>query len=349
MEFIILNYRHPFFSIAVFFVLILTVILSNKIFEKIKASKQNRKIANFIKSFELSKKTADYKEFLLNKEQKTSSLALLASLKSRQGEYEEAIRIYLDLLEVLIDKQSKVEIMIMLGQTYFKAGFMQRSKYILLEALKLSTRNTQALHLLLVIYENLKDYVKAADVVDVLEENGENVEKQRAATKILAVINNPQLTNDKKTAQIIAHLKQDASISRIAYEYLSSFSPADFWQNLKEEQVLELIDILWGFEKESVDFGIVEKFPALKEIYAAKGYLESPVRSRVFALDMLMDPSARQKADLKFEYFCKDCGNTFPLSFYRCPMCHSLFSMGINTDLAPRGQARASDSSAGFY
>jgi len=349
MNFIILNYRDPLFSVLVLVFLVITVAVANKIIEKIKANKQKRKITSFIKSFEIGKKTAAYKDFLLDKEQKTSSLALLASLKSRQGEYEEAIRIYLDLLEILIDKQSKIEIMVMLGQTYFKVGFLQRSKTILLEAIKLIPRNKKALYLLLVIYENLKDYKKANEVIDVLAEIGENMQKQKSAAKILEIINNPKLSNDKKTLGVVECLKQDKNIERLAFEYLSSFATEDFWKNIKEEQVLDLIDILWNFEKSSIDFSMVENSMLLQEIYSAKGYINTADKSEIFELDLILNLKDKQKAELKFEYLCTECNNNFPLAFYRCPMCQAIFSSSINLSLIKPQNKEQNGSSAGFY
>ena len=60
--------------------------------------------------------------------------------------------------------------MYLLGKTYFKAGFLERAKKLFLIILKESPRSPDVLKYLLLIYEQLKLYSKALEVIEPLEE-----------------------------------------------------------------------------------------------------------------------------------------------------------------------------------
>lgn len=348
MEFMILDYHDPLFSIIVLALFILTVFFANRWLETFKAKDEKRRISKFVKSFEIGKKEDGYKRILKGNENTAESLALLASIKSKSGEYEEAIKIYLSLLEVVQEKNSKIDIMTMLGRTYFKAGFMQRSKDILLEALELRPRNKEALHLLVVIYESLKAYPKALEVVSVLEELEEDVAKERELLELQKIINNAKLTNEKKIEEICSYYELNPHTFRVVYEFLGSFNLEKFWKYLKEEEIDFCIDILWSIPKEQVDFKRVENSSKLKEIYGAKGYLDGVESSSIFELNTLINLKNRSIADLGFEYVCSECGNTFPLNFHRCPSCQSVLSTSIEIILTETREDETL-SSANFY
>ena len=68
------------------------------------------------------------------------SIILLASTFLKQGNYNKAISVYLALLNVVENKVQKEELLELLGSTYFKGGFLQRSKDIFLKILKFSRK-----------------------------------------------------------------------------------------------------------------------------------------------------------------------------------------------------------------
>lgn len=346
MEFIAINYKDPMFSLLVVLVLVVLIFLANKWLESYKSLRQKKRISAFIKRFELIKKDDEYQNFF-DDETKTEYLILLASLKSRSGLYEEAIRIYLGLLDLVLIKESKIEIMTLLGQTYFKAGFLQRAMNILLETLKLKSRNQKALEILLIVYEQLKNYQAAIDVCESLNEMNQDTSKQLAILNALIIINDAKLTNEKKTKILLSQAQNIGAPRRLIAEFLAVFSVDDFWANLDPGEILDQIDLLWEIPKEEINKEKIKNNKLLQEIYSAKGYVNTVNSSDIFALDILLNLQDKTKADLEFEYICKECNTSFPLSFYRCPVCQNLHSLSIQTSLSEKNSNNSG--SANFY
>ena len=73
------------------------------------------------------------------------------TLRKLENDYNKAISVYLTLLEHVNDRVKKEELLELLGTTYFKGGFLQRSKDIFLRILKFSPRNKNALKYLLLV------------------------------------------------------------------------------------------------------------------------------------------------------------------------------------------------------
>lgn len=349
MEFMIIDYKDPLFSIFVLGLVIVVVSFANRWFETFKNKSETRKISKFVKNFNLGAKTGQYKKILEGGVEAAQTLALSATTRSKSGEHEEAIKIYLALLDILSEKESKTEIMTMLGKTYYKAGFMQRSKEILLEALKLKPRDKEALKLLLIIYESLKNYSKALEVVDTLEEMDADVADERGVLEILKIINDPAKTHEKKSAQLAEYYSHSPKYFRQIYEFLSVFDVKKFWDYLKEEEIAESMDILWNMRKEDLDMEKVSASARLKEIYTAKGYINEADSSDIFELNVLINLKEKKEiAGLSFEYSCDECGNSFPMHFNRCPSCRKILTRSLDINLEEAKQ-ESEFSSAGFF
>ncbi len=349
MEFIVIDYKDPLFSIFVLGLVVVVVSFANRWLETFKSKDEKKKILKFVQNFNLGKNTENYKDILTGGAGAIESLAISASIRSKSGEYEEAIKIYLSILEVLTEKSKKIDIMTMLGKTYFKAGFMQRSKDILLQALKLQPRNKEALELLLIIHESLKNYTKALEVVAVLEELEVDISKEKGILEILQIINNATFTNEKKVSLLCEYYSHSPVFFRSIYEYLTVFDTKRFWEFLKEEEIEEVIDLIWNIPKEEVDFERVGKSRLLQEIYTAKGYINTVEDSKIFELNVLIHLKDDKKiANLEFEYPCSSCGNTFPIYFNRCPSCRSVMTAGLDPVLEECKEGK-NISSAGFY
>ncbi|MCV6607870.1 MAG: hypothetical protein OIF32_06640 [Campylobacterales bacterium] len=349
MEFIIFDYEDPLFSIFVLGLVVVIVSFANRWFETFKNKDEKRKISKFVKNFNLGKDTNNYKKILEGGTEAVETLALSATIRSKAGEYEEAIKIYLSLLDILTDKNAKIDIMTMLGKTYFKAGFMQRSKDILLKALQLKPRNKDALQLLLIVYENLKNYTKALEVVAVLEELDVDVSNEKGILEILQITNNATLTSEKKSEQLLKYYEINPQFFRQVYEYLAVFETERFWQLLKDEEIDGVLDLLWNMEKDSIDFERVKKTPVLVEIYTAKDYISDAKKSSIFEVNTLIKLKEEKSiATLGFEYPCENCGNTFPMYFNRCPSCREVMTSSLDTVLE-EARSESEFASAGFY
>ena len=166
MDNIILEYRDPLFGIILLVALIFLisfVTYSFSIYKERLAREDYRKLSL---RFELGKlKEEDYVHLYKTYNLPFDSILLLASSFLHKGDYNKAISVYLTLLEHVNDRVKKEELLELLGTTYFKGGFLQRSKEIFLRILKFSPRNKNALNHLLLVYEKLKDFQKAKDIL----------------------------------------------------------------------------------------------------------------------------------------------------------------------------------------
>jgi len=86
----------------------------------------------------------------------------LGSLFRRRGEVERAIRIHQNLIaRPTLDKAQRSQALCELAQDYYKAGLLDRAENLFLELTEIPAHAEQALHLLMHIYEQEKDWDKA--------------------------------------------------------------------------------------------------------------------------------------------------------------------------------------------
>jgi len=81
------------------------------------------------------------------------------------------------------DKDKKQYLLSSLGKSYFVAGFLKRAEEVFLESLRLHPRNNKSLKYLSVVYEKLKEYDKALEVLSSLEELGVDVARAKRVSK----------------------------------------------------------------------------------------------------------------------------------------------------------------------
>src|SRR5574344_2922383 len=138
------------------------------VYKEKSARKDYRKLS---RRFELGKlKENDYVNLYKTYNLPFDSILLLASTFLHKGDYNKAINVYLSLLETVKDRAKKEELLELLGTTYFKGGFLQRSKDVFLRILKFSPRNKNVLRNLMLVNDKLKDYKKSLEICEALNE-----------------------------------------------------------------------------------------------------------------------------------------------------------------------------------
>jgi len=216
----LLDYRDPLTGIILIFIFIfiasfLTYTIG--LYNERKSRKEYRKL---IKRFELGTlKEDDYIHLYSTYNLPFDSIILLASSFLHQGKHNKAISVYLTLLEHIKEPVKKEELLELLGNSYFKSGLLQRSKDIYLKILKFSPRNKVALQHLLLIFQNLKEYQRAQEVLDALEELDEDTIKERIYLDILQIINDPILSFEKKSNQLFDKYIQNEKLQRIVVNF----------------------------------------------------------------------------------------------------------------------------------
>jgi tetratricopeptide (TPR) repeat protein len=332
-----LSYRDPLFGIIVFFILLFTISALTYLFGLYKEKKARKEYRKLLKRFQLGKlKEDDYIHLYKTYNLPFDSIILLASTFLKKGEYNKAISVYLALLNVVESKVQKEELLELLGTTYYKGGFLQRSKDIFLNILKHSPRNTSALYNLLLIHENLKDYSGASDVIDVLDELQKISEDEKNYIKTLKIINDPLNTFEYISDQLIQIIKTNNSTQRLIASYLIKYNKQLFWSNILYFDLSKIKDLLWYFEFNDINFDVVENNTFLEELYTAKGYIQIAKQSDIFELDILikLNQVSKNSAGLTFTFNCNNCKKTHPVYESRCPNCHSILSFNCNTKIA---------------
>ena len=333
MDNIILEYRDPLFGIILLVALIFLisfVTYSFSIYKERLAREDYRKLSL---RFELGKlKEEDYVHLYKTYNLPFDSILLLASSFLHKGDYNKAISVYLTLLGHVNDRVKKEELLELLGTTYFKGGFLQRSKEIFLRILKFSPRNKNALNHLLLVYEKLKDFQKAKDITACLEELDKDMSVDKIYLDSLIILNDSILSYEKRTELLYEIFKENKIIERIFVSFLIQFNKPFFWEHISEFNCSKYMDVMWYLNFDDINFDKVLQNNFLVELYNAKGYLDTLKHSSDFDFDILILINTHEhkiKASLDFEFVCTICKHSYPIFDTRCPHCHNILTLDV--------------------
>ncbi len=209
MDFFFVEYRDPMFGLLVLVALVLVVAVLHYAWRTLSSKSQKKGLEGFIKKFDIAD---EHKDLLRASSLSLENLHFLAGIFTKSGEFEKAIQIYLIALEKIKDKGEQEAIFYDLAEVYFRAGFLQRSVEVLLNALNLRPRNEKALKLLKIVYLRLKRYDEVLQSLDALFELGCEVGKEREFINVIALKNGAQsgalgeknLSVDDKRSQNLA-------------------------------------------------------------------------------------------------------------------------------------------------
>ncbi|WP_295022760.1 hypothetical protein, partial [Sulfurimonas sp.] len=244
-----------------------------------------------------------------------------------------AIEIYSELLKVG-NKDNYRDTLFLLGKTYLKAGFLVRSKTIFLEILQNNPRTPQALNYLLLVYEHMRDYSAAIEILEPLEELQIETKIQRAYLDAKIILSSTEFSVEQKVEKLLEIYKKDNQLTYMIFEYIFRVNPKAAWVNLDVSKSGLLLDILWGCDKKDLNLDIIMSSGYLRELYSAKWYIESEKSSSIFEFDVLINLNKSVNATLSFEYLCDCCKQVSPFAFHRCSSCHAIDSLRVEFSLA---------------
>ena len=328
-----IEFRDPLFGIIVFFVIIFGITFFSYWWGRYKSREDSRDLDKFLKNFRTLPSKDELTVLITSGEISEKSWLLLAHSYFKNGEFEKSIEIYNELLKLPNISNSR-DIMFLLGKTYFKAGFLERSKQIFLEILKYNPRTPQALHYLLLVYEYLRDYKSALDVLEPLDELDKDIACDDVYLKLLALLNDLSVDEDKKVEKLLDIYTQHHILTYLIFEYLFRVNPALAWKNLDSSKSELLVEIFWRLDKKNLDFDIIAKNSYLRELYSARGDISLSRNSSVFEFDVLMNLKENTNVTLNFEYLCDNCKQVFPFVFNRCSSCHFIDTARVEISLA---------------
>lgn len=314
MDFFFVEYRDPIVGLIFLTILIFVVAVTNYIWRIFANKGEEQKLEKFIKKFEMDN---THKDLLRNENLSLNNLLFLADIFTKSGEFEKTAQIYLIALEKSKDKSEHEFIFLALAKMYFKAGFLERSKEVLFNTLKIRPRNKEALILLKIIDLRLKNYENILDILDCLLELGFDITFEKEFIKALKI--DALNINDKEKEQRLLELdfKDNVMLKRWFFEKYHLF--------IKQE-LINIIDLLFKSKKplNLEDDEYKEFFCALNLSEEKRATFKN---SNFKMLKILNDNGFKTKLD--FSYMCKECKNIMPLFFYHCPLCYEFNSCQI--------------------
>ncbi len=327
-----IEFRDPLFSIIIFFLIIFLISFFSYWWGRYKQKESSKNLDRFLKQFSTLPTEGELKELMQNSTMSEKSWLLLASSYTKNGDYEKTIEIYTEIIKSGIASNYK-ETMFLLGQTYFKAGFLQKSKDIFLKILQQNPRTTQALNYLLLVYEYMKDYKSALEVLEPLKLLEIDVSKEQTYLEILLILEDTKLDENQKADKLLEIYNKKHIMTHLIFEYIFSVNPQLGWNNLDTSKSELLLDVLWQVKKKDLDFDIISKNGYLRELYSARGDFELTKNSDIFEFDILINLDKNVNATLSFEYVCESCKQVSPFVFNRCGYCHEIDSARVEINL----------------
>jgi len=154
---------------------ILLVILALQLRGRTRSGQQNKLSSLYFKGLnyllnEQPDKAIDTFIQVLKADSETVELHLaLGNLYRRKGNIERATRIHQSLIvRSDLDRSQRANALYELGQDYYKAGLLDRAENLFIEFINLEPKHTQALKLLISIYEQEKEWGKATGIAEKL-------------------------------------------------------------------------------------------------------------------------------------------------------------------------------------
>ena len=342
-----IEFRDPLFGVIIFFILVFIITISSYWWTKYTNKEKVKSLDKFLQDLKQIPTTKEMHSLMSEGSLSEKSWMLLAGLYSKNGDFEKSIEIYNELLKVN-NTQNTIELMFMLGKTYFKAGFLERAKQIFLNILKNNPRTPEALRYLLLVYEYMRDFDSAFEVLEPLDELKLDIELDAHYLRAMKLLSDNTIECDEKAIQLLDIYKKDADLTYMVFEYLFRVNPSLAWKNFDGSRGKLLIDILWSLKREKLDLDIISKNSFLKELYTARGDIQEVSKSNIFELDVLINLQNKTNATLSFEYICDNCKQVFPFAFHRCSSCHAIDTIGIEYALVKSYQGINSEENNSF-
>lgn len=333
MDNFFLDDRDPIFGLIMLISIILLVSILSYIWGVFSKKNERQSLENFIKKFDtLDALSTEHRQLLASPQIDIPTLGILASSFVKSGDFERAIEIYLIALSKASGGVQREFILTNLGIVYFKAGFLGRAEEVFLQALKLRPRNKEALTHLTVIYERLKRFNEALEVLDALREQDAEVYAQSQFERAQIIANDANTPFSKKIAKI----------SKLNFKGAGRFCMELF---IKNKEPMEGFDRFPPIEQ-AID--LIYDFPAAvntqdaeyNALFYALGKSDQKPQSasKIFEINalMAMKDAGFEDAGLSFSYTCAKCKSSVGLFSHRCPVCYELGSMEIRAQISEK-------------
>jgi lipopolysaccharide biosynthesis regulator YciM len=331
-----IEFRDPLFGVVVFFILLFILSFLSYWWGRYKAAKEHTDLESFLGKFESLNNEEKLSEQVQTNSLTSESWLLLAQSFEHQGNYEKSVEIYHALLRKNRDPIFQKDALLLLGKSFFKAGFLERSRQTFLQILQNHPRTPQALHHLVLIYEQLQQYDKALEVMESLNELIPDTVNERLYLECRILLGDHRISIDEKAQKLIELYTSHRQLGYMIFEWLFTYRPQLGWHHFDQSLSHHLSDVLWRLGDENLDLDIIASNTYLRELFSAKGSVNLAEGSSIFELDTLiaLHRCGVTKATLQFEYTCNKCNVISFLPFHRCPQCHAIDSVDVIMNLS---------------
>ena len=329
MDNFFLDDRDPILGLIVLISIVLLISVLSYVWGIFAKKSERTSLENFIKKFDtLDALSDEHRELLSSPQIDQPTLGVLANSFVKSGDFERAIEIYLIALNKTTNGAQKEFVLTNLGITYFKAGFMGRAEEVFLEALRLRPRNQTALNHLTVIYERLRRFDEALQVLDALQEQGVDVYQSAQYLRAQIIANDTKISFKEKIEQISKLNFKGAKrfCIELFIRHKEPFGEFDGFPNLREA-----IDLIYTLPN-AINLSDNE-YNAL--FYALGKSQNEPQKSEIFEINALvaMRKAGFDTAGLSFSFSCAKCKSEVGIFAYRCPVCYEMGSVSVGAKI----------------
>lgn len=340
MDKIIPAYSDPLFSIFIIVLLVLIVAIVSFVVGNYKENIEKRYLKKFIGTMNIDEPNGFNIKNLHFSKSLIKPLSLVAKSLVDSGDYGNSIKIYLYLIDNLDNFYEQEPLLMDLGNTYLKAGFLNRAEKTYLEILRKHPRNIDALYSLEFVYELLNNFVKAREILVPLETLNEDIYKLKIHLELSSLLNNMTISHIEKVEKLSSFISYNFTYRR-AIKAMFELDSKRAWESILFDRLYSILDILWLLPSSNLDLDIISSNNILKSIYMAKGILpiedNIPI-SNIFTIDTInfAKKGGGVDLDISFIYICSVCKHHFPLSFDRCPKCYSIDSLKLKDTISKK-------------
>ncbi|MDD3770316.1 tetratricopeptide repeat protein [Sulfuricurvum sp. IAE1] len=336
MDTFFIEFRDPLFGVIVFFFLLFVLSFLSYWWGRHKTAKGHRDLESFLGKFESLEDENRLRDQVQTNSLPNESWLMLAHSYEMQGNFEKSVEIYHALLSKNRETTFQKEVLLLLGKNYFKAGFLERSRQTFLQILQNHPRSPQALHYLILIYEQLRQYDKALEVMESLQEIASDSLDEKLYLECRLLLGDHTVGTDEKGERLIELYERHRKLGYLVFEWLFANRPALAWSRFDQSLAPRLSDVLWRLRDDNLDLDIIASNTYLRELFSAKGSVSLAEGSGVFELDVLiaLRKCGMGKAALQFEYACGECKQISFLPFHRCPHCHAIDTVEVMMNLS---------------
>lgn len=336
MDTFFIEFRDPLFGIIVFFILLFILSFLSYWWGRHKTAKGHRDLESFLGRFESLEDENRLRDQVQTNALSNESWLMLSHSFEVQGNFEKSVEIYHALLSKNRETTFQKDVLLLLGKNYFKAGFLERSRQTFLQIVQNHPRSAQALHYLVLIYEQLQQYDKALEVMESLMEIAPDALSEQLYLECRLLLSDPAVGIDEKASRLIELYQTHRKLGYLIFEWLFTYRPALAWQYFDQSLSTRLTDILWRLRDDNLDLDIIANNTYLRELFTAKGSVSLAEGSSVFELDVLiaLRKCGEGKAAMQFEYTCDECKQISFLPFHRCPHCHAIDTVNVIMNLS---------------